>query len=135
MVGDGVGKADEELMSSIHTEIGAVTATFSAHFVVSDLYDLSTYWSIPVVGCFYPYDNVPVSQFLVNVLGIKMKRSTDKQCSVTWGGDKTYEEPYTVTSEYQAFSSVLRGTEMLQAPGRELDEEVFNICNKVHVIL
>jgi hypothetical protein len=127
--------SDEDLMSSIHTEIGAALATFSAHFVVSDLYDLSTYWSIPVVGCFYPYDNIVTSQYLVNTLGVRMKKDTETSCSVVWGGDKKYEEPCTVTSEYQVFSSVYKATEMLQAPGQQLDEDVFNICNKIYVIL
>ena len=50
--------SDEQLMTFIYVEIGAPTATFGTHFVVVDLYDLSTYRSIPIVCCFYPYDNV-----------------------------------------------------------------------------
>lgn len=127
--------SDEQLMTSISMEIGAAIATFSAHFVVADLYDLSTYWSIPVVGCFYPYDGVETSKYLVNTLGIEMKRETDARCTVKWGGDQQYVEPYTVTSEYQAFSHVTKATDLLQAPGPELDEDVFNVCSKVHIIM
>ena len=126
--------SDEELMSSIHTEIGAVIATFSAHFVVADLYELSTYWSLPVVGCFYPYDSVDVGRSLIDSLGVKMKRLSESRCSVKWGGDDEYHEPCTTLLEYQAFSSVSKATELLQAPGAELDRDVFEMCNKVYVI-
>lgn len=127
--------SDEELMSSIHTEIGAVTATFSLHFVVAELYELSTYWSLPVVGCFYPYDGVRTGGNLVDTLGVKMSKVSETQCTVKWGGDREYTEPCTVLSEYQVFSSTSKATEFLQAPGPELDKEVFDICNKVYVVL
>lgn len=127
--------SDEELMGFVHAEIGAVTATFSLHFVVAELYELSTYWSLPVVGCFYPYDGVQTGGSLIDTLGIKMEKVSETRCTVKWGRDERYTEPCTVLSECQVFSSVSKATDFLQAPGAELDREVFDVCNKVYVVL
>ena len=66
--------SDEELMSSMHTEIGAMVATFSSYLGAAKLYELSSYWSLPVIGCFYPYDGVEVGCNFVDALGIEMRR-------------------------------------------------------------
>lgn len=126
--------SDEQLMSSIHTEIAAVTAFFSAHYVIPDLYEFSSYWHVPVIGCCYPYDGVAVGCSLVDTLDVKMWRQSESECRVRWGGDREYDEPYTTISEYQPFATVIRASEVLQAPSPQLDEDVYSICSKVHVI-
>ena len=50
--------AEEELMKLIKDEITFVSATFSAHFVVADLYNLCTYWRMLMTGSMYPYEDV-----------------------------------------------------------------------------
>jgi len=52
-----------------------------------------------------------------------------------WGGDEVYTEPYTTTPEYQSFSSVFRGSEVLQCPSPELDAGIFSVCRKVYVMV
>ncbi|KAI9669185.1 MAG: hypothetical protein M1829_005186 [Trizodia sp. TS-e1964] len=87
--------SDEDLMKYIKQEVAFVFATFSAHFVVAELYDICNYWSIPFIGCAYTYDGVDVGESLVHTLGVSMKRVTETECEVSWGGDEKYREPYT----------------------------------------
>lgn len=126
--------SDEEIMGFIHREIAFVSATFSAHFVVSQLYDVCRYWGIPMVGCIYPYDNVDVGCDLVSGLGVSMSRTSETQCTVRWGRDSQYDEPYTTTAEYSTFCSVVRGAEIVSPPSKNLDEDVYGICSKVYAV-
>jgi hypothetical protein len=126
--------SDEELMKFIREEIAFVSATFSAHFVVADLYDLCTYWGMPLVGCVYAYDGVEVGASLVHALGVSMRRISDTACSVKWGGDAKYTEPYTETQEYQPFCSVTRAVDVISPPNRDSDKEAWEICSKVYII-
>ena len=126
--------SDEELMKLISGEIAFVSATFSAHFVTAELYDLCTYWGVPMAGCMYAYNDVEVGLFLVKALGVSMKRVSNAECSVKWGGDEEYPEPYTVTQEYQPFCSLSKGIDIVCPPNKESDEEAWNICSKVWII-
>ena len=95
--------AEEELMNIVKEEVAVVCSTFSAHFVVAELYSLYTYWRMPMVGCVYPYDDVEVGCSLVHSLGVRVKRTSPSECSVTWGGDAEYVEPCTTIQEYLPF--------------------------------
>nr|POF11846.1 hypothetical protein CFP56_78076 [Quercus suber] len=126
---------DEQLMRTISSELLAATAIFSAHYVIPELYDLSNYWSVPIVGCMYPYNGVTVGESLVSCLGITMRRASESECEVTWGGDAMYMEPCTTTQEYQAFASVFPASDLLPCPSFKLDKEIFGVCSKVHVVM
>lgn len=126
--------SDEDLMRVLKEEVAFVTATFSAHFVVQELYYICTYWSLPMVGCLYAYDEVEVGECLVNTLGVKMKRISPVTCEVKWGGDHVYTEPYVTTLEYRSFCTPVKAIEILQPPNRDLDRDVWDICSKVYVV-
>lgn len=126
--------SDEEVMSFICDEIAFVCATFSAHFVVPQLYDLCKYWNVPMVGCVYPYENVVVGGFLVNSLDVTMERSSENLCSVKWGGDEKYIEPFTTTQHYSSFCSIARAVDMVPPPSEELNPEAYSMCEKVYVL-
>ncbi|RMZ68715.1 hypothetical protein GMOD_00002527 [Pyrenophora seminiperda CCB06] len=64
--------SDEDLMKFIRDEIAFISYIFSAHFVVAELYDVCSYWGLPMVECMYTYDGVEVGQSLVNALGVRM---------------------------------------------------------------
>lgn len=126
--------SEEDLMKLIGNDVAFVSATFSAHFVVAELYELCTHWSIPMVGCMYPYDGVDVGDSLVKALGVTMTRSTSARCTVKWGGDVKYEEPYTAIQEYQPFSTVTRAIDLVPPPNIGSDRDAWNICSKVYMI-
>jgi hypothetical protein len=126
--------SDEHLMKFIKDEIAFVSCTFSAHFVVSELYDICSYWQIPVVGCVYAYDGVDVGEALVDGLDVSMRRVSETECLVKWGGDDRYSEPCTTTSEYHSFSTVTRAIDLVPPPNRDIDEEAWEICSKVYAI-
>lgn len=126
--------SDEELMKFIKDEIAFVSCTFSAHFVVAELYDICSYWQIPMVGCMYTYDDVEAGEALVDTLGVSMKRVSDNSCKVKWGGDVEYTEPYTTTQEYHPFCTVTRAIDIVPPPNKESDIDAWNICSKVYMI-
>lgn len=126
--------SEEELMKFIKDEVAFVSATFSAHFVVSELYDICSYWQMPMVGCTYMYDNVDVGGSLVDALGVSMKRVSDTACAVRWGRDEEYAEPYTTVQEYQPFCAVTRAIDIVPPPNKESDEDAWDICSKVYLL-
>lgn len=125
---------DEDVARLLSQELRAATAVFSAQYVIAGLYDLANVWSVPLIGCMYTYDGVSVGDTLVDALGVEMRRASDSVCTVKWGGDRVYEEPYTTSNEYKAFSSVFSASDVQDLPDREIDELVSDICSKVKVI-
>lgn len=126
--------SDEELMKFVGEEVAFVSCTFSAHFVTAELYDVCSYWQIPMVGCMYTYDDVEVGGALVDTLGVSMKRKSESECTVRWGGDEEYTEPYTTTQEYEPFCTVTRAIDIVPPPNKESDPEAWSICSKVYMI-
>lgn len=125
---------DEEVSKLLSQEVRVATAVFSAQYVTAALYDLVNFWSIPVVGCMYPYDGVDVGESIVDALGVRMQRVSKDECTVQWGGDKVYTEPYTTSIEYKAFSTVFRASDIQDLPNREMDEDACEVCSKIFVI-
>ena len=75
--------SDEELTQLVRDEIAFVLATFSAHFVVIEVYNRCTYWRIPVAGCIYPYESVEAAEFSVDCLRVSIEeRASGSECSV-----------------------------------------------------
>jgi len=125
---------NEELMKFIGVEVAFVSATFSAHFVAAELYDICSYWQLPMVGCMYAYDEVDIGGYLVHTLGVSMRRVSETECMVKWGGDQEYTEPYTTTQEYHSFCTVARAIDTIPPPNRESDGDAWGICSKVYTI-
>jgi hypothetical protein len=125
---------DEEVARLLSQEVRVAMAIFSAQYSIASLYDLVNFWSIPMVGCMYPYDDVAVGEDLVNALGVRMRRISDDKCTVVWGGDKEYDEPYTTSNEYKAFASVFHASDILDLPGSEVDDAARSICEKIRVL-
>lgn len=122
---------DVDVMTALSKEVKAVTSLFSAQYVMGELYDIREKWSIPVYGCAYLYDGVQVGGHLINRLGVMMKRISDTECSVIWGGDSMYKEPYVTSREYETFCNVVRGSSIVDPPSPDADPDVNDICTKV----
>lgn len=125
---------DDELCYILMPEIKVATCFFSASYVVPSLYALSLYWLVPILGCTYPYDGVEVGGRLVNSLGVEMKRTSDTECSVRWGGDKAYIEPYATMQSYGQFCTVQPASNYLQYPDSQAGDGIPEICSKVYVV-
>lgn len=104
---------DPDLMQILGPEIRAVVATFSIQFVLSDLFNLHRVWRVPIYGCGYVYDNVGVGEYLIDGCGVRMKRVSSTECSVAWGSDRVYKEPYTTSSDYRSFTCVGSASKVL----------------------
>lgn len=126
--------ADEDLCRTLMPELRVSTAFFSAHFVTEPLYELASYWEVPLVGCAYVYDDVSVGEHLVNDMDVKMKRVSEDMCTVKWGGDEVYEEPFITTSDFTPFSNVTPAIRVLPPPDDGSDDGAANICGKIVVI-
>lgn len=125
----------DRLMKNLRTRIRCVTAVFSAHFCRADLL-LCGRRNIPYVGCCYMYDgaNSPGS-ILLNCAGVAMRVGDDGVGLVTWGGDKTYSEPVTVTSDFAGHRCTIKqGYGRIPQPGTDLDSDARTICSKVYVV-
>lgn len=118
---------DEDICKLLAREVCIVTAMFSAQYVLEALYELTTPWALPLVRCVYPYDAVPVDGYLIHTLDICMQRVSTNACTVRWGGDKTYTEPYTTTAEYRPFAEIYPSSEALELPEGSVDEAVRSV--------
>lgn len=125
---------DDALCSALAPELRAVTSFFSAQYVAPSLYTIASNWDVRILGCAYLYDGVGVGGYLVDTLGVVMKRENNDTCMVRWGGDKIYTEPYTEKSTYLTFSSVTRARDLHEHPEGYGKEEVEKICDKIWVI-
>ena len=74
--------SDEGFMKLTKEEVAFVFSTFSAYFVVVELYDMCTYWRMPIARCICPYENVEVEEPLVDCLGVSMERTSRSEYSV-----------------------------------------------------
>ncbi|KAI1007507.1 hypothetical protein K3495_g717 [Podosphaera aphanis] len=148
----------EAVMNLLKEEVAFCCAFFSAQHVTTELYDICGRWGLPLTGCMYPYDSVGVGEYLVNSLGVKMRRTTPCTCSVSWGRDEVYTEPYTVLQDYRTFCSVSWGRDEVYTepytvlqdyrtfcsvshglsytllPPGQLQDDVYDICSKVRSI-
>lgn len=126
--------ADREVMTLLSSELKAAVCTFSAHYVIPAVYELTSSWGIPVIGCVYTYDGVEVGECLVDTLGVTMRRRSPNECTVKWGQDDEYSEPYTLASYYEVFCSTTRAIDQVDHPSEEIDRDVYNICSKVLIV-
>lgn len=95
--------ADEEICSALFPEVRCVMATFSAQLCIPALEHLQDSWALPVYGCLYTYDDTAVGQCLVDCYDTQMKRTTTRTCTVSWGGDRSYTEPYVTSAHLYRF--------------------------------
>lgn len=89
--------ADGPTMKSVKFLAKAFVACFSLHHIAG-IIDTIAGTEIPLVGCFYSYDNIRPGQSIIDYGGIKMHRTTESKAEVKWGSDTPYEEPV-VTSD------------------------------------
>lgn len=67
-------------------------------------------WKVPLYGCTYTYDDVAVGKALVDTCGVLMRRDSERECTVKWGGDREYREPHTTSMDYGLFCNVVSPT-------------------------
>lgn len=121
---------DPDLMQILGPELRAVVATFSIQFVLSDLYSLHRRWRTPIYGCGYVYDGVNVGECLIDGCGVQMRRISPTECSVAWGSDRVYKEPYTTSSDYRSFTCVGSASKVLNKGEGEKGRHM-QICSKL----
>lgn len=126
---------DTDVMTALSKEAKAVTSLFSAQYVMGELYDMREKWGIPIYGCAYLYDGIQIGGYLINKLGVVMKRVSDAECSVMWGGDSMYKEPYVTSKEYETFCNVVKGSSLTDPPSPDADPDVNDICTKVFAMM
>lgn len=125
---------DEDLCDELFPSVRAIVGTFSLHYVIECMSEMKLNTSIPIYGCGYVYDNVGVGEYMTNSCGVSMKRLGKTECSVTWGGDRVYHEPFVTSGDYGTFSRVAIPENVC----RDLSlasGEYTNICKHVRVFL
>lgn len=121
---------DEEVCNYLMPEVRSVLATFSAHFCADALKYISD-WGVPVYGCFYTYDGVDLGECAVDSCGVTMKRVTESECAVKWGGDKEYREPYVTSVDFSHFLRVAPAREVVHECTQFLDSEAYKVFSRV----
>lgn len=123
----------DEVTSLLKGRVRCALGTFSVQFYASLLPSLSRR-GIPFWGCCYAYNNVAIGRSLLDVAGVKMHRDSTDECSVTWGGDKTYKEPYVATSSFPPGYVISKGSHIMQLPDNSAFAAASLICSKVIVV-
>lgn len=125
---------DDEVCLALVKELRAAIATFSAHFVYDEIQHMVSHWNVRIYGCLYAYDNVEVGQVLVDSCGVKMARTSQDVCSVRWGSDTDYTEPYTTTQFYSHCCTVSRGVDIIGYSAGTPIHISNEICKRVIVL-
>lgn len=126
--------SDEEVCKALVPELKCVLATFSAHFIHEELSHMVLHWNVKLLGCAYVYDNVSVGQHLIKSCGVTMSRVSEDECTVQWGSDRQYFEPYTASQFFSYFSAVKPGVDLIGYPAGSALHVSNSICSKVVVI-
>lgn len=126
--------SDTELCTVLMPEVRIIVSTFSIHFVVKDLSRCHRDWGVPVIGCTYVYDGVDIGKPLVDSCGVLMARTTARECTVQWGRDTKYTEPYTTSMDYGSFTNPVVATEVLEkAPSNS--DRFMSVCKHVYCFM
>lgn len=126
--------AETDVCNNLFPELRVATCTYSAHYCIPSLYMMHFNWNVPIVGCTYLYDGVNIGGYLVDGIGVSMKRTGESTCVVKWGTDKGYAEPYTEKSHYSSFATVEAGLDYVNLAFNDMDSVVYKIASKVQVI-
>lgn len=122
--------SDPQLASVLMPEVRAIVCTFSIHYVLEDIARAYMTWNTPVYGCGYVYDEVEIGGCMIDVCGVEMKRLSRSVCTVKWGRDTLYEEPFTTSRDYTLFSNVLPPSEVLE-DHQTANAKFMNICKHI----
>lgn len=126
---------NERVSSVLFSETKSITCTFSMQFVVKELHDITSIYTIPIYGCGYVYDDVRDNGVLVNECGVIMKKDNESTATIKWGSDKQYTEPITIQRDYAGIGTIISGSEIIQLPDRILSSKAYNICKHITVIV
>lgn len=127
--------SNHRVSESMFSEAKCIICTFSMQFIVKELNYISSTFNVPILGCGYTYDNMTASGVLINKCDVVMKRQSDTEASVKWGGDKKYTEPITMQKDYVGIGNVIAGSQLVALPDINLSSDAHNICRNVTVIL
>lgn len=123
------------LVRRLLPELKCILSTFSMHFIVNELQDISAMSRVPIYGCGYLYDNVNDKGVLVNDSGVVMEMIDNDNATVRWGSDAKYTEPVTMTQHYAGVGKVVKAINMLKPPDVNVNPGAIGICDKVYVLL
>jgi hypothetical protein len=118
---------DDTTMNLLKSNIRAIVCTFSIHFLSEFIPSYPVISDLRLIGTAYVYDDVDSDGSLIDEHGVMMKRNTDFTCSVSWGNDDIYTEPFTTTTDYKYYASIT-------VPELASNSEFYNICKHIRVI-
>jgi hypothetical protein len=124
---------DETVYETLMPEIKCITATFSVHYVVQELQDITGMFDVPVLACTYVYDNT-TNDVLIDDCGVSMRLLDPSTAEVKWGGDKLYIEPATYLRDYTGIGVNVYAEQHKQLPTLSSTPGAHNICRNIMVI-
>ena len=124
----------ERISDMIFADTRAVISTFSMHYVVPELLDISERYDVPIYGCGYVYDRSNSQGILIDTCGVTMKQIDNHTATVKWGGDVSYTEPVTMKRDYTGIGSVLSASDVIGLPSIQLNPRAYEICRNIIVV-
>lgn len=127
--------ANHKVSELIFSEARCVTCTFSMQFIIKELNYIRSVHNLSIFGCGYVYDNMNSKGILIDKCGVLMKQVNDKEASISWGGDKKYNEPITLIRDYAGIGNIIPGSDLISLPGSRVSTNARAICKNVYAIL
>ena len=125
-----------DLLQEIKRTVGSVVSNFSASHVLPCVETLLL-TDLKVFGCAYMYDAALPDGTLVDTGDIVMRKVTDDEATVKWGGDKVYKEKPLHKSDLECYCSVRNALSIVplsaEAASSEVVSKCRHVCEKVHV--
>ncbi|PLW04982.1 hypothetical protein PCASD_26332, partial [Puccinia coronata f. sp. avenae] len=112
-----------DLLQEIKRTVGSIVSNFSALHVLPCVETLLL-TDLKVFGCAYMYDAALPDGTLVDTGDIVMRKVTDDEATVKWGGDKAYKEKPLHKSDLKCYCSVRNALSIVPLSAEAASSEV-----------
>ncbi|PLW37768.1 hypothetical protein PCANC_18059 [Puccinia coronata f. sp. avenae] len=112
-----------DLLQEIKRTVGSIVSNFSASHVLPCVETLLL-TDLKVFGCAYMYDAALPDGTLVDTGDIVMRKVTDDEATVKWGGDKAYKEKPLHKSDLKCYCSVRNALSIVPLSAEAASSEV-----------